>query len=302
MNRRNELDSGWVGADPDDDLDRQLLEEDDAFDRSQPHILTALGPIEPGALGPALASEVIGRLASSPGRNAPDARHELIAELEDVYASGVRGIAVECAAGELGRVLWLAGRVQPNMVLLAPPDAFANAASPPELGGVLIDPLQASGAMEGATVALRRGLPVRITANGEAMSAIALAKALAAEGIPEAVISISGLDCADAAIALASCGASVTLSIDSANPERDARAISALAAAGHGGRIAIASGISDCAALLAFGGDHGPGWVMATVPLLLMDAGVDALAVRALFIDNPANMLTIAGETAANHD
>ena len=93
--RWGETDSGWVGAGEDDDLDRQLLEEDDAFDRGQPHVVTALGPVEPGALGVTLAGEPIGRLALVPSSGEVDGRHEMLAELEDAYSSGVRAVAVE---------------------------------------------------------------------------------------------------------------------------------------------------------------------------------------------------------------
>jgi hypothetical protein len=302
MQRYNERDSGWVGAGPDDDLDRQLLEEDDAFDRSQPHILTALGPVEPAALGPALSGELIGRLAAQPSGIAPDGRHELLAELEDLYASGVRGVAVECAQSQIGLLHWLAGRVQPNLVLLAPPAALAKHHPPPELGGLLIDSGDANRVALAADLALAQRIPVRIAANGDATNAIEAALALAGAGIPEHSISISGLNLVNASVALAGCGATIVVTPDFASLAHSAQSIADLAAAGFGDRLAIASGISARTDLLAFGGERGLGWTMATAPLLLMDAGMDALAVRALFIDNPARMLTIAGENDRTHD
>ncbi|MFM9107821.1 MAG: hypothetical protein ACKOWF_14100 [Chloroflexota bacterium] len=306
MRRAGDLDSGWVGADPDDDLDRQLLEEDDAFDRSRPHVLTALGPVAPAALGPALAAEHVGLLALATAGGGPDGRHELLAELEDLYNSGIRALAVECRGEGLGILHWLAGRVPPHLVVLAPPSAHSARAAGatqsedaveslrPLLGGLLLD---AAGAEAGRAIshAAASGLPVRIAAAGDAAGATELARRIETAGIPGSSVSVSGLAPREARVVLEGCRAGVALSADGAGEEW-AGAVADLAASGFAGRISIASGIARRGGLLAFGGERGLGWTMATVPLLLMDAGMDALAVRALFVENPARMLAINPE------
>jgi hypothetical protein len=296
MHRANEIDSGWVGAGPDDDLDRQLLEEDDDFDRSRPHVMTALGPVEPGALGPALAAEMIGGLALAPAPGAPDGRHQMLAELEDVYSSGIRAMAVEERLEHLPVLHWLAGRVQPHLVLLVPPEAAGVHAPPPEIGGLLVTPRNGDDPGQIAHQALATGLPVRIAAGGNADAAVTLARALEAAGVDGGVISISGIPSAEAMRVLAGCGASIVVQIPPSGAGEVAARVADLASAGFGDRLAVATGIVETSGMLAHGGAPGFGWGMEAIPLLLMDAGMDALAVRALFIDNPARMLTITRE------
>ena len=55
----------------------------------------------------------------------------------------------------------------------------------------------------------------------------------------------------------------------------------------------VSAGLERPDDLLARGGPRGLGWVMERVPLALMDAGLDALAVRRILVDNPARTLTI---------
>lgn len=292
--RWGETDSGWVGAGEDDDLDRQLLEEDDAFDRGQPHVVTALGPVEPGALGVTLAGEPIGRLALVPSSGEVDGRHEMLAELEDAYSSGVRAVAVETGdADELPVLHWLAGRVQPHLVLLAPPEvalegAPRGAARLPEIGGVLVPEIAAP---ETLAAVVSSGLPVRVGAERAARRLLEagiapgrLSLSLPATRVP----SVSGWT-----------GDRPTLVVPAPAAGEEAgwaSSVARLVDEGWGERLAVSSGIATPEQMLARGGPRGLGWTMAHLPLALMEAGLDALAVRALFIDNPARMLTIDPE------
>lgn len=289
MERWGETDSGWVGAGEDDDLDRQLLEEDDGFDRGQPHALTALGPVDPGALGVTLAAERVGGLALAPTPGAEDGRHEMLAELEDVHSSGVRAVAVEVAdAAELPVVHWLAGRVPPHLVLFAPPElALDPVPGMSEIGGVLVGADPAPETL--ARIAASR-LPVRA-------GSVAAAGALLGAGVEPARISVALASPDEARFAgLAKDDAGPTLVIP-APADGDAapwaRAVAGLVSSGWGERLAVASGIGRPEEMLARGGPRGMGWAMAHLPLALMEAGLDAMTVRALFIDNPMRMLTI---------
>ena len=121
VRERGEIfDSGWVGAGEEDDLDRRLAAEAEPFDLRRPHVMTALGPIEPAALGPTLAAE---RISSGPPPSASngepaDDPHATLAELEDLYAAG--GRAVLDATTDQGRdatVLgWIAARAPVHLV------------------------------------------------------------------------------------------------------------------------------------------------------------------------------------------
>jgi hypothetical protein len=54
--RSQETDTGWVGAGPDDDLDRRLEAEEVPFDPTRPQVRSLLGPIDPDARGRAARS------------------------------------------------------------------------------------------------------------------------------------------------------------------------------------------------------------------------------------------------------
>ncbi len=115
-------DSGWVGADEEDDLDRRLAEEEEPFDPARPHVMTVLGPIEPGALGVTLVNE---RIAGAPPGAArepdlrPDHAHAFQAELEDFYAAGGRAV-VDGTTADRGRdaaaLRWVAARAAVHVV------------------------------------------------------------------------------------------------------------------------------------------------------------------------------------------
>ncbi|HEU5433273.1 MAG TPA: hypothetical protein VFU81_16525, partial [Thermomicrobiales bacterium] len=74
---------------------------------------------------------------------------------------------------------------------------------------------------------------------------------------------------------------------------RHAAVVVSLADSGFGDRIVLGSGLTRRARPRASGG--GPGWsgMVERFPLLLMEAGLGAVAVRALLVDNPRRALTI---------
>lgn len=139
--RARETDSGWVGAGPDDGLDRLLEAEEEPFDLRRSHVRTLLGPIEPAALGPTLVGEDLDKLGRS--LDAADigagARDALAAELEDAYAAGIRGVvALARTTAALEDLRRLAGRSPLHLVAAAPP-TVVSAAGDDSVGALLLD-------------------------------------------------------------------------------------------------------------------------------------------------------------------
>jgi phosphotriesterase-related protein len=75
--------------------------------------------------------------------------------------------------------------------------------------------------------------------------------------------------------------------------ENRAAAIKRLVNEGSVDRLLLAGGYGRRSALLAYGGTPGLGHVVQRVPLVLMEAGVDAPTVRQLLVENPARALAI---------
>lgn len=337
--RAREIDTGWVGAGADDDLDHRLAEEVDAFDLGQPHVMTVLGPIEPAALGVALVDE---RVAADPPEAVadPDLRlddvHAALAELEDAYAAGGRAV-VDGATPDRGRdaaaLRWVAARAPVHLVAVAGRDrSFASTARDRD---TLADDLAAEFAREItegiAETGVRAGAIVAGLAGGPpAPSDVALlrgaARARALTGAPFflraprvadaldgfAILQEEGVDTPRVVAGgfsgrpdgpglrtLLDLGARVAfdrLGDDRWPAAEQAAALRDLVDAGHGGQIVLSAGLVRRSSLRVYGG--GPGWVgtLERFPLLLMEAGLDAPAVRRLLVDNPARALTIGPE------
>jgi len=326
-----QFDSGWVGAGADDDLDRRLAAEaaTDPFDLTRPHVMTALGPIAPDELGPTLAWE---RVAARPPEDPNpdlvlDDPNALLAELEDLYNAGGRGIvdATGPAAGrDAATAVWAAARAPVHVVLAtgdgAPrqDDEDLAAAMIRELtvgidgtaaraGAIVVDvpsgppaPHEAATMRAAAAAALATGAPLLLWAPSGAPGALDLFEAA---GVAPARVTVGGLDpkAGGDLAAILDRGAFVTLArgaaATAASDEALATLIARLLAVGLGGRLLLASGLHRRAHLRAYGG--GPGWVglMERLPLALMAAGLDAAAVRRLMSETPAQALTIGGRT-----
>jgi 5-phospho-D-xylono-1,4-lactonase len=83
--------------------------------------------------------------------------------------------------------------------------------------------------------------------------------------------------------------------IGAARPGTDAdraSVIKRLVDDGFGDQILLAGGMTRRSSLLAYGGQLGLGYVIERFPLLLMEAGLDAPAVRRFLVENPARALT----------
>ena len=82
-------------------------ELDDPFDLSQPHVMTALGPIDPGALGFTLHHEHVFNLINPLGMSDPDQILDdpaaSLVDLELYFAAGGAGL-VRVVTSPLGQV------------------------------------------------------------------------------------------------------------------------------------------------------------------------------------------------------
>lgn len=302
--RAAEFDSGWVGAAPDDDLDERMAQEDEEWDRAHPYVATALGPVSPAALGPVLAGEPFANLSGgqyTSGSSAIDGRHALLAELEDAYASGARTVVSVPAAGgsDSGQdVAWLAGRTQVHLVQFALHDApDADDGGLPERVGGIATPVGDRARVESAANrAAAAACPLRLLAVEPTTAALAVEWAIAA-GFPPRRLAAGGCDwLADPASCEAAMAGGASIVLDAGRaPDAAwfAAEVARLVVAGFGDRLLLTAGLARPGDLLARGGRRGLGWPMERIPLALMEAGLDALAVRRILVDNPARTLTI---------
>ena len=268
-------DSGWVGAPADDDLDQRLAAEDEPFDERQPHVMTTLGPIPPAALGVTLFG-AWGRPLLATGREPGS----VLLELEQLYASGVRAVADLTAPGsprQIGELVWISQRSPVHIVTGARPAVTTVTAN--LFGGVsLVESLLAPDS------AARFDRPPFVRANTWLAAA---QRALASGGV--------GLDWTgwtvvagptDATSALVqpalAAGARVVLIVadeDTGLMAATAALICDLVEGGYGDGLSL-------------GYNADPMTVVERFPLFLMEAGLPAIAVRRILVDNPAKALT----------
>lgn len=116
-------------------------EEDEQFDLSQPHVMTALGPIDPGALGFALHHEhVICKPKVADRDLMLDDVVNAASELEGYFATGGRAIIDMTTADygrEIGDIRWVAQHAPVHLVLATGHHKHQHAA--PYLGEQTID-------------------------------------------------------------------------------------------------------------------------------------------------------------------
>lgn len=328
--RGDASDTGWIGAGEEDDLDRRLAAEEEPFDLRRPHVMTVRGPIEPAALGPTLAAERVVAAPGLAATGEPtDDRHATLAELEDLDAAGGRALLDPTTADE-GRdveaVRWLAARAPVHLLAVtgvaAPtgpaedgPGAIARVTATfvreltegidgtaTRAGAILVgvdDGAVAGVALRAAARAHRAsGAPLLLRASDLAAARAALT-VLQGEGVDPSRVVVGGVAGCPAGADLATLlGIGAALAFDrlAANPAwpavDQATTLRALVAAGYGDRLLLSPGLDRRSSLRAYGGDPGWVWLLERFALTLMEAGLDAPAVRRLLVDNPARALT----------
>jgi len=118
----NERDYDW-GLEPGESFEPDELPDDITVD--QPHVMTALGPIAPGALGLTLHHEHVIAKPMDVGAADPDllldSTDAAVAELEDAFFLGLRGI-VDMTPADYGRdpraIRWVAQRVPVHLIVV----------------------------------------------------------------------------------------------------------------------------------------------------------------------------------------
>lgn len=277
-------DSGWVGAGPEDDLDERLLAEDEPVDERQPHVMTALGPIEPAALGLTLIG-AWGVPLVGPDRDPATA----LLHLEQLYATGVRAV-VELLPASTGSHLadlgWLMARSPIHIVTSAglrpgERDQDAETGVPVRVG---LQTVPSSGHAVGG--ANSRRLPRFLNLDSEGAAEMALSPAsesdpkgpvtVVADPLAERFRHVDNLLESEVLLALVT-------GDDAASMPAAAAAFKRLMDAGAGDRLA-----------LGYAGD--PITVMQRMPIFLMEAGLTSVQVRQVLVENPLKSLLIRGE------
>jgi predicted metal-dependent phosphotriesterase family hydrolase len=326
---RDPADTGWVGADPDDDLEARLTAEEanEPFDLRQPFVMTLLGPIHPAALGPTLLAPALVPTPASTATpatpaTAGDERLTAVAALEDLYAAGGRAVALLAThLHHPAPVAWVAARAPVHLVgpispdhhaadrgnpdTSAPGDAMVAALTGrphpgPRAGWLSLSESSSHSIAAVATAHHRTGAAVVLIPSPDQLQ---LAQALTAAGVPPSRI-LLGTDGTDAPSpgrgayqSLLAAGFRLAVPSDpSTDPpaaERQAHLIADLIAAGFADQILLAlrQPITD----IPPAGPPPASDLLHRLPLLLMETGLPAATVRHLLVDNPQTLLTIPG-------
>jgi 5-phospho-D-xylono-1,4-lactonase len=315
-------------------------ESDEAFDLSRPHVMTVLGPIDPGALGFCLHHEHVICKPLDVGAADPDLLLDdpavAVRELESFHAAGGRAI-VDMTPADYGRdiaeITWVAQHSPAHVIVITGHHKHKHAA--PYVGEETADEIAARNIRELTEGIDGTGVRAGVIKAGTSTNEItpvekrvlrAAARAHRATGAPIsthtdrgtmaleqiAIFREEGVDPARVVIghldfalderylrSILETGAFVSFDQWSktkyAPDETRAAMVKTLVDAGHASQLLLSGDLARKSYWLGYGG--GPGFVyfLDRVPLLLMEAGLDAPAVRRLFVDNPARALTIAG-------
>lgn len=270
-------DRGWVGAPADDDLEQRLAAEDEPFDERQPHVMTALGAISPTVLGVTLFGSW-DRPLLAPGR-VPGA---VLVEAERLYATGVHAVVELAAASDqqLADLAWISRRSPIHLVFASgPTPATVTSDEPLRFGITRVESLPAPG-----EAAARPDRPPFVRAETWSAAAQLATPHGGAEHdwtgwtvVAEPANATSSL-----VRAVLAAGASLVLIVadaDSGAMAGTAALIRELVELGYGNRLSL-------------GYNADPVVVIERLPLFLMDAGLPAIAVRRILVDNPAEVLT----------
>ena len=294
--RTHETDSGWVGADPDDDLDARLAAEDVAFDLSLPHVMTALGPIDPDALGVTHFGErLLEQTANDFAGTGIDPFDSAVAELEDLYSAGVRGVVAldRTSAVGLAPLQRIAAHSLLHIVLVG--EGRRPEVVPP-VGAVRLRGLDEAAAL--ARLGWPAAMPLLIDAAAVINPDAARAAILRIGGNPGPLTVLDAARLREPVREmLLEAGASLAFNAYGAGHlgESSVEVVAALARAGRADRVVLGSGITAAVGLRAHGG--APGWAGLTERFVLdvMERGVAAADIRAMLVDNPHRQLTMPG-------
>ncbi len=331
----NERDYDW-GLEPGESFEPDELPDDITVDR--PHVMTALGPIAPGALGLTLHHEHIIAKPMDVGTADPDllldSTDAAIAELEDAFFLGLRGI-VDMTPADYGRdpraIRWVAQRVPVHLIVVTGHHKHLHAA--PWVGEQTVAEIAAQNIAEirtgidgaelragvikagtslneitdveervlraAAQAHLATGAPIS-THTDKGTMALEQIAILREEGVDPSRVVIGHLDFAldeDYLLRVLDTGAFVSFDQISktkyASDEDRAAMLARLAARGHLHQLLISGDLARKSYWLAYEGGPGFRYLLESFPVVLMEAGLSAIDVRTILVDNPEMALTV---------
>jgi hypothetical protein len=286
------------GLAPGDTFEPDQLDE---ISRTQPHIMTVLGPVEPGALG------VTNLLATF--TTTQDDQATILREIEETGFVGINALlnfTPLAGVEQAERVRWLAGRSDRHLLVTTAPrssdnDGLANLLDHIERGidgsGVFpaailtsTDPplLRAADRARALT-----GLPLIIRLD-ETDTDSTLLKLLETEAIDPSGVTLAGDTDLDSARRLLKAGLNLIIDLERGEAAIDqASLIARLVQEGFAEQLLPGFNPRTGMDALSYVEGSRWSWLIEQFPLLLLDAGLDALTVRTLLIENPNRVLTI---------
>jgi 5-phospho-D-xylono-1,4-lactonase len=302
------------GLDPDESFD---LWDDNVIDLFEPHIMTVLGPIEPGDLPPTNAHATIAMLRDPTSQDwieSQEHQAQALAELEEAIAVGI-GALVDLNGPMRGRNPALLRAIAENSSVTIIPATGPHPGLTHEQAMNLM--------MLEATVGIEEGLMlagvISVSINDSLLEAAFDARAVT--GLPMVIdvghlglrsalktlqhledstagLIFSGIDPSEEAAHHAVVEAGGFLLFDGlvGDRARDVEAgnvITRLVQSGNGDALLIGYNPQLRSEWLSYGG--GPGWpyLVEQFPLLLLEDGLSALDVKTILVDNPNRAFVI---------
>jgi hypothetical protein len=281
----------------------ETFEPDDLgeIDRAQPHIMTVLGPVEPGALG---VANVFATFATT-----PDDPALILGEIEEAGFAGINALlnlAPLANAEEAERARWLASRCDLHLLVATTPrtgeeDAASRLLNESEHGidgagvfpAAIVTSMETSSLLAADLARAVTGLPLIIRADeaGDAFPILRLLESATIDASGVTVVVDAGVG---AARQLLEAKVNLLVELERGNAAlNQAGVIAQLVQDGFAEQLLPGFNPRAGTDALSYGEGSRWSWLIEQFPLLLLDAGLDAMTVRTLLIENPNRILTI---------
>lgn len=287
------------GLDPGESF---IPDDFDEADISAPHIMTVLGPVLPGSLGVTNASAIITGLADAPGE-------ALLNELEEAGFVGIGAFVSRdpiTSATDLAPLRWLAERSNQHFVsgytIPSLPDVDAElsaviAAARNGIGEYGAQPGFIAGRWEQLAVATiareKTGIPIIVDLG---QLEIDMLLETAPDELDGVIARITSQAETERLAQLAEAGAFLLIDRISGDREQDrgmAELIAAMAEAGYLQSLLLGYHPQSPPESVSYGVGSRWSYLIEQFPLLALEAGLDAMAMRAIMIENPNEAFTI---------
>lgn len=285
------------GLDPDESF---IPEDLDSIDVTQPHIMTVLGPIAPGALGVTNASAAIGTVVAD--------RRFSVSEtfLREIEEAGFVGIGAFIAndsiesAAQIAPFRWIAERSNLHFLYgYSPPgrlsfdeevaalidiasNGLGESQSRPAFLAVSLDGLSAAMVAREAV-----GLPIVVAMTASEIDSLVTA---APDGLDGVIARIKERVPIERLILLAESGAFLLFEQITGDPALDrplAEMIVAVVRAGFLESLLLGYSPTAVPESVSYGVGSRWSYLIEQFPLLVLEAGLDAPAMRSMLIENP---------------